>query len=309
MIVTTRIGTVPEIGEVIAEKMRSQDGKPAQVKIVKGNIQEMTPSGDGCHIIVRLIETRKNEITSLEVGAVICSAGQESDYTKIASPLWRKLIDVHGSAIPHKKTGRGIEVGEYGELINAKGEVSSIVYAVGPMRQGDEIQRRGRLGGFVFSIGTIRNQAFITAVTVLRRLAERKSGKTSSIPSISLDATAEEISNLIADEALKRSGIARTEVDKKAQREKVRGSVASALSGDLLADNVGALAAINLGERQAFEKRISLAEMVLETELRNTGLESGIINFILRETSNQAERIALQKLTDITSMFALLKRR
>jgi uncharacterized protein YjbI with pentapeptide repeats len=35
------------------------------------------------------------------------------------------------------------------------------------MRQGDEIERNGRLGAFVFSIGTLRNQALLAAVRLL----------------------------------------------------------------------------------------------------------------------------------------------
>ncbi|WP_157240507.1 hypothetical protein [Catenuloplanes japonicus] len=38
------------------------------------------------------------------------------------------------------------------------------------MRQGDETTRRGRLGAFVFSIGTLRNQCFDTALELLRRV-------------------------------------------------------------------------------------------------------------------------------------------
>lgn len=304
LIVTSRIGTVPEIGGVIAERMKEREGELAQVSIVKGDIQKMTPTGDGQHISVRLLDTEKNEVICLEVGAGICSVGQESDYTRIASPLWRKLIDVHGSAIPHKKTGRGIEVGEHGELINAKGKSSRRVYAVGPMRQGDEIQRRGRLGGFVFSIGTVRNQAFITAVVVLRRLAEEKSGKWSSISPLNFDIMPEEISDWIADEALKRESRKRTRTEVQSLRETLQNLVAAALHGDLLVENVRSLSTINPAERQLFEKRISLAEMELNSELYNTGLEAETINFIMKEVSNQAERIALQQLTDISRLAA-----
>jgi len=63
---------------VIAEHMRAREGEAAQVSIVKGDIQAMTPTGDGYHITIRLIETGKKEITALETGAVICSVGEKN---------------------------------------------------------------------------------------------------------------------------------------------------------------------------------------------------------------------------------------
>jgi hypothetical protein len=50
------------------------------------------------------------------------------------------------------------------------------------MRQGDETTRRGRLGAFVFSIGTLRNQCFDTAMEVLRRLERASDEEQMDIP-------------------------------------------------------------------------------------------------------------------------------
>jgi uncharacterized NAD(P)/FAD-binding protein YdhS len=165
-IVTSRIGTIAEIANPVRGAMEPRGG-PGQVRILVGNIISMTARDDG-RIDVRVTGPGGEEV--IAAGAVICAAGQEADYTQVKSRLWRNLVDVSKLAVPHRKTRLGVEVGEHGELVDAGGRASPRISVVGPARQGDEIQRNGRLGGFTFSIGTIRNQAFCTAITVLRRL-------------------------------------------------------------------------------------------------------------------------------------------
>ncbi len=165
-IVTSRIGTIAEIANPVREAMQARGGL-AQVRILAGNIVSMTARDDR-RLDVRVVAQGGEQV--IAAGAVICAAGQEADYTQVKSRLWRQLVDVRKLAVPHKKTGLGVEVGEHGELVDASGQPSSRMSVVGPARQGDEIQRHGRLGGFTFSIGTTRNQALVTAINVLHQL-------------------------------------------------------------------------------------------------------------------------------------------
>lgn len=166
MIVTSRTSTVHEIGEVVRNRMSNFAGAPKRLAIVSEHIKDM-----------RLIEgdrkvcvTFAKSLDPMVVDRVINCLGNTTDFSTTKLPLWRALVNERKFAQVHKKTRRGVEVGQHGELIAADGKVSDRVFCVGPMRQGDETARRGRLGAFVFSIGTLRNQCFDTATEVLRRI-------------------------------------------------------------------------------------------------------------------------------------------
>lgn len=299
VITTLRVGTIPEIGHPIIEKMMPQDGRQPQVRLVKAHIQEMIPSNDGHHINVFMRETGTEKMLSISAGAVISCVGRETDYTKVKSPLWRNLIDIHKIAVPHKKTGRGIEVGEHGELISAEGKESQKVFAVGIMREGDETQRRGRLGSFVHSLGPIKNNAFETALTVLNRLNAKKMGKSKGMPHLNLSARSENASNLIAGEAMRRNKKQRMNIDELKVLEKVRRAIDSALNGRLVNYKTRTLATLRPKQRKAFEEKMILFEKKLKKTLEKTALDPRIVADVVKEVSHQAERVALQKLIDI----------
>ncbi|MDF2271946.1 FAD/NAD(P)-binding protein [Streptomyces coacervatus] len=163
LIVTNRTSTVREIGGVVRSRMRGFNGAPKTVDVLPAGIQDMRPVEDGTKI--RVIFADQPDIV---VDRVVNCLGNTTDYEHADHPLWNGLVNAHGYAQPQTKTHRGIEVGPHGQLIAADGEMAPGLFGVGPMRQGDETTRRGRLGAFVFSIGTLRNQCFDTAMEVLR---------------------------------------------------------------------------------------------------------------------------------------------
>ncbi|MFG2523525.1 FAD/NAD(P)-binding protein [Streptomyces sp. NPDC048527] len=165
LIVTNRTSTVREIGGVVRDRMRGFNGAPQTVHTVPAAIQDMRPAEDGTKI--RVVFTDRPDLV---VDRVVNCLGNNTDYEHTGHPLWTSLVRQHQYATPQSKTHRGIEVGSHGQLIDAAGTVADGLFCVGPMRQGDETTRRGRLGAFVFSIGTLRNQCFDTAMEVLRRM-------------------------------------------------------------------------------------------------------------------------------------------
>ncbi|MFF1723712.1 FAD/NAD(P)-binding protein [Streptomyces sviceus] len=177
LIVTNRTSTVREIGGVVRSRMRGYNGAPKTVDVMSANIQDMRPAEDGTKIRVVFADQ-----PDLVVDRVVNCLGNNTDYERTGHPLWHGLVNAHGYAQPQTKTHRGIEVGTHGELIAADGGVAAGLFGVGPMRQGDETTRRGRLGAFVFSIGTLRNQCFDTAMEVLRRLESASDGEQMDIP-------------------------------------------------------------------------------------------------------------------------------
>ncbi|WP_405551103.1 FAD/NAD(P)-binding protein [Streptomyces sp. NBC_01171] len=170
LIVTNRTSTVREIGGVVRDRMRGFNGAPQTVHSLPAAIQDMRPAEAGTKIRVVFADR-----PDLVVDRVVNCLGNNTDYEHTGHPLWTGLVHQHRYATPQSKTHRGIEVGAHGQLIGADGAAVDGLFSVGPMRQGDETTRRGRLGAFVFSIGTLRNQCFDTAMEVLRRMDENPS--------------------------------------------------------------------------------------------------------------------------------------
>ncbi|KAF3466506.1 FAD/NAD(P)-binding protein [Streptomyces sp. Tu 3180] len=177
LIVTSRTSTVREIGGVVRDRMREFNGAPKTVSVMAAGIQDMRPVEDGTRI--RVVFADRPDIV---VDRVVNCLGNNTDYERPDHPLWNSLVNGHGYARPQTRTHRGIEVGAHGQLIAADGGVTPGLFGVGPMRQGDETTRRGRLGAFVFSIGTLRNQCFDTATEVLRRLRSASDEEQMDIP-------------------------------------------------------------------------------------------------------------------------------
>ncbi|WP_243769479.1 FAD/NAD(P)-binding protein [Streptomyces cyanogenus] len=177
LIVTNRTSTVREIGGVVRSRMRGYNGAPKTVDVLSAGIQDMRPVEDGTKIQVVFADQ-----PDIVVDRVVNCLGNKTDYERPDHPLWHGLVNGHGYAQPQTKTRRGIEVGTHGQLVSADGTVAAGLFGVGPMRQGDETTRRGRLGAFVFSIGTLRNQCFDTAMEVLRRLEPASDEEQMDIP-------------------------------------------------------------------------------------------------------------------------------
>ena len=73
-------------------------------------------------------------------------------------------------ACSHRRTGRGVEVDSRGVLLGPAGGPSGPIWAVGCLREGDEIVRNGRIGAFSFNLAAIKNHSVTVAATILRHL-------------------------------------------------------------------------------------------------------------------------------------------
>jgi uncharacterized NAD(P)/FAD-binding protein YdhS len=177
LIVTHRTSTVREIGGVVRSRMREFNGAPKTVSVLSAGVQDMRLVEDGAKI--RVVFADQPDVV---VDRVVNCLGNNTDYERTGHPLWNSLVNGYRYAQPETKTRRGIEVGPHGQLVAADGEAVPGLFGVGPMRQGDETTRRGRLGAFVFSIGTLRNQCFDTAMEVLRRLRATSDEEQMDIP-------------------------------------------------------------------------------------------------------------------------------
>ncbi|MFC4029960.1 FAD/NAD(P)-binding protein [Streptomyces polygonati] len=162
-IAASRVGAVEYTMAIIERAMRPADGS---VKLVVGQVKEVAPTGSG-RLAVSV--AAPEERLTIEADLVVSNFGRESDYSRVGQPLWRNLVR-RGIAVPHERTGRGLEVDERGTLLGPGGEPAGPVSAVGVLREGDEIVRNGRTGAFSFNLAAIKNQSIAVAARVIEQL-------------------------------------------------------------------------------------------------------------------------------------------
>ncbi|QNE79681.1 pyridine nucleotide-disulfide oxidoreductase (plasmid) [Streptomyces finlayi] len=168
-IAALRVGAVEYTMAVVERAMHPQDGR---VELVVGRVQAITPAQSG-RLLVSV--AAQHERHSVEADLVVSNFGREFDYEKVAQPLWRNLLR-KGVAVPHERTGRGLEVDECGTLLDAGGQPAGPVSTVGVLREGDEIVRHGRTGAFAFNLAAIKNHSVSVAAHVIEELELRLDG-------------------------------------------------------------------------------------------------------------------------------------
>ncbi|MEW2064916.1 FAD/NAD(P)-binding protein [Streptomyces sp. NPDC007002] len=164
-----RVGAVEYTMAIIERAMQPQDGR---VELVAGRVQDITPAESGR---LRLSIAAQHQRHTVEADLVVSNFGREPDYTRVEQPLWRNLLR-KGIAVPHERTGRGVEVDACGTLLSAYGTPAGPVSAVGVPREGDEIVRHGRTGAFAFNLAAIKNHSVSVAAHVVEQLELRQDG-------------------------------------------------------------------------------------------------------------------------------------
>jgi uncharacterized NAD(P)/FAD-binding protein YdhS len=141
-------------------------GPEGRLRLHVGRVEEIVPTREG-RLNVSVAGSEGRQV--VEADLVVSNFAREPDYSRVGGPLWRSLLR-QGLAVPHARTGRGLEVDEHGALLAADGSASERICAVGVLREGDEIVRNGRTGAFAFNLATIKNQSITAAAHVLERL-------------------------------------------------------------------------------------------------------------------------------------------
>ncbi|MGV4987028.1 FAD/NAD(P)-binding protein [Streptomyces sp. NRAIS3] len=164
-----RVGAVEYTMAIIEHAMHPADGS---VKLVVGNVEGITPTESG-RLVVSVASPE--EKVTIEADLVVSNFGREWDYTRVGQSLWGNLLR-KGIAVPHERTGRGLEVDEQGALLRSDGEPAGPISAVGVLREGDEIVRNGRTGAFAFNLAAIKNQSIVVAARVIEQLESHEDG-------------------------------------------------------------------------------------------------------------------------------------
>ncbi|MFJ3728891.1 FAD/NAD(P)-binding protein [Streptomyces sp. NPDC090045] len=169
-----RVGVVEYTMAIIERAMHPADGL---LKLVVGKVERITPTESGRLVVS--VETSKQR-HAIEADLVVSNFGREWDYSRVGQPLWRNLLRKR-IAVPHERTGRGLEVDERGTLLGPDREPVGPVSAVGVLREGDELVRNGRTGAFAFNLASIKNQSIGVAAYVVEQLELHEDGLAQSL--------------------------------------------------------------------------------------------------------------------------------
>jgi uncharacterized NAD(P)/FAD-binding protein YdhS len=159
LVATFRVGVMPYTAEIVHAAMAAG----GQVAVTTGRVAEIRDSEAGTLV---LSISGSGPPQTIEADLVISNFGRESDYERVHCRLWTNLLR-KGIAVAHRRTGRGVEVDDCGNLVGSAGDPSGPISVVGSPREGDEIVRNGRLGAFTFNLAAIKNHSVEVAATVL----------------------------------------------------------------------------------------------------------------------------------------------
>jgi uncharacterized NAD(P)/FAD-binding protein YdhS len=158
-----RVCAVEYTMSVIDHAMEPSDGR---LRLVVGRVEEIAPT-ESNRLAVTVASPQDRQM--VEADLVVSNFAREPDYDRVTQPLWRNLL-AKGLAVPHRRTGRGVEVDGHGRLLGREGEPIGPIFVVGVPREGDEIVRNGRTGAFAFNLATIKNQSIAVPAHALELL-------------------------------------------------------------------------------------------------------------------------------------------
>nr|WP_286158406.1 FAD/NAD(P)-binding protein [Streptomyces sp. CB03911] len=257
-IAALRVGAVEYTMAVIERALQSADGS---VEVVVGTVERITPTDSG-RLVVQV--AAPDEKHAVEADLVVSNFGRESDYSRVGRQLWQNLRR-RGIAVPHARTGRGLEVDERGVLLGRDGERAGAISALGVLREGDEIVRNGRTGAFTFNLAAIKNQSIAVAASAIEQLELREDASDRSLAQFR-----GHVSNM---------------------EEAARGGFEEAVGLE-----VRRLAARNRSERELFESRLD-ERIRFVGELASLSMDAPLRDRLMRVLVNRA---AVERLTDVS---------
>ncbi|MBD3885022.1 FAD/NAD(P)-binding protein [Phormidium tenue FACHB-886] len=146
----------PKIGETVQEMLDS-----GQLSVSAGRIQAYQDSPDAIAVTIRQRQTQTSRV--LNVSRVVNCTGVEADYRRSPQPL---LADLHSQRlIRYNKIGLGLDTAANGAVLNADGNMSSLLYTLGTPRKGDLWE--------TIAVPELRGQAQALAEVVLQSLPVR----------------------------------------------------------------------------------------------------------------------------------------
>jgi uncharacterized NAD(P)/FAD-binding protein YdhS len=130
--------------------------KEGKLSIKKGHIKNVVQKNDILEVCLEDV----NVICLEKYDYIINAVGRNI----IQHPLWTHLLN---KGIAQKHKGIGVNVNQYGQLIDSNGKSLDMIYVVGMPRSGDHAITHGYLGNTAFNVPQIRAHLYDTAKHIL----------------------------------------------------------------------------------------------------------------------------------------------
>lgn len=156
---THSIGTSWEV----SENLRTAE-TAGKLTVGHGYISQIDVGEEG--FVVHYGETNHGPITHTETYDYIINAVGRNI---IRHPIWDHLFE---DGLAKKHAGIGVRVTESGQMIDAAGEPSDLLWVVGMPRAGDHALRRGYLGNTAFNVPQVRSHVYATMAAMLEGLTQ-----------------------------------------------------------------------------------------------------------------------------------------
>lgn len=167
LIDTLRVGVNFKVGDAV-EQLRAS----GQLSIVPASVDFMNKRkrGGGVRVVCSTDVAGRTRRFATYFNYVVCAMGMNTDIRRTNDPLM-KLLDTKGMVRRHW-TGLGIETDPRGRVFTVHENVQGRLFAVGPMRTGQQMVDRGRLGPIAANATTIAEQAREAAAGVLMQVPQ-----------------------------------------------------------------------------------------------------------------------------------------
>ncbi|MBV9389851.1 MAG: FAD/NAD(P)-binding protein [Chroococcidiopsidaceae cyanobacterium CP_BM_ER_R8_30] len=146
----------PRIGDVVHEMLDS-----GQLKVLTGRIQDYQALPEAIAVTVRQRQTQTTNV--LSVSCVVNCTGVEADYRRSSQPLLANLRS-QGLIRPNE-IGLGLDTASRGAVLDANGNISTLLYTLGTPRKGDLWETT--------AVPELREQAQVVSEAVLQSLPVR----------------------------------------------------------------------------------------------------------------------------------------
>ncbi len=133
------------------------------LRVVRGHIHDITEDRGSFHVKYDPDGPDSGEeLRTLEVDWIVNAVGRNI----IRHPIWEGLLR---DGLAKKHAGIGVRVSEDGQLMDADGDASDVIWVVGMARAGDHALRHGFLGNTAFNVPQVREHLYDTMDAMLGR--------------------------------------------------------------------------------------------------------------------------------------------
>lgn len=142
----------PQVAHAVEEQRQL-----GRLQHVAGNVKDVTDYGDDFMVSLRPRYEFDGHLQTLVVSYIINCTGPNDDYQMLDCSLFNSLF-ANCDAEPHA-LGMQLAVDDLGAIVNAKGQASTSIFALGPLCRGQSYE--------ITAVPDIRKQSFLLSAHLL----------------------------------------------------------------------------------------------------------------------------------------------